>query len=302
MKHRTGRNTHLIGAHCKDRSNMAAISEIANYFTECSIDYRRFWTDGKNLAMHYGYWDSETSELQDAISNMNKVLCRKASIRPGEAVLDAGCGLGGSAIWIAEHIGARVVGVNVCEKDLQTAARSAKERKVDQLAEFRYGDMRATGLAAASFDVVWAVESIVHTDDKAVFFHEAHRLLKEGGRLIIADGFLGKERFAFSKHQTAALNTIEKGWAISIAMPDEYLQAIGKAGFRNIEFKDITPNIMRTSRHIYVRGILLHPVALLLRALRVRTWRGLYNCAACTAQYTMFAQGCWRYGIIYAQK
>lgn len=283
-------------------AKMAAISEIASYFSECSIDYRRFWTNGKNLAMHYGYWDSGTSSLQDAISNMNRVLCKKAGIQSSDIVLDAGCGLGGSAIWIAEHIGSRVVGINVCEKDVQTATHSAWQRNVGRLVEFRHGDMRATGLDSASFDVVWAVESIVHTDDKPIFFREAHRLLRDGGRLIIADGFLGKQRFNFTEHQFAALKTIEKGWAITIAMPDEYLESMHRVGFRNIEFEDITPNIMRTSRHIYVRGIMLHPVAILLRALRFRTWRGLYNCAACRAQYAMFTQGCWRYGIICAQK
>ena len=281
---------------------MATVEEITEYFNECSKDYRRLWTNGKNLAMHYGYWDSGTLSLQDAIDNLNRLLSEKACIGANDIILDAGCGMGGSAIWLAEHIGTRVVGVNVCEKDARNAAKAAKRRNVRHLVEIRHCDMRDTGLDASSFGVVWAVKSIVHTNDKPRFFHEAHTLLKNGGKLIIADGFLNKERSMFTENESRDLEAIERGWAITITTPGEYLEGMRKAGFSHIEFDDITSNIKRTARHIYIRGVLLHPLAFLLRVSRIRTRRSVDNCVACKAQYRLFTRGCWCYGIISARK
>jgi len=281
---------------------MATNVEIADYFTECSVDYRRFWTDENNLAMHFGFWEPNTENLHDAMADLNRILAEKAKIKADDVVLDAGCGLGGSSIWLAKNLGVKVACVSICKKDIEDAEKSAQECHVDHLVIFHHEDMVNTEFEDRSFDVIWAIESIVHIDDKRKFFLEAFRLLKDGGRLIIADGFLGKDRSEFNKKQLDALEKIEKGWAITIVELDEYIEHMEDSGFTNIQFEDTTNNIMKSSWHIYIRGVILYPIALLLKWLGLRTERGVYNSIACRKQYSMFSSGNWRYGIIYAEK
>jgi tocopherol O-methyltransferase len=71
------------------------------------------------LAMHYGFWDKETSNHAEALINMNRALATRAEVRPGDHVLDAGCGIGGSAIWLARDFGVRVVGITLVPSEVE---------------------------------------------------------------------------------------------------------------------------------------------------------------------------------------
>jgi cyclopropane fatty-acyl-phospholipid synthase-like methyltransferase len=59
----------------------------------------------KNLALHYGYWDKKTLSHTQSLLNKNQKLYDAAGIKPVDKVLDAGCGIGGSSIWMAKNHG-----------------------------------------------------------------------------------------------------------------------------------------------------------------------------------------------------
>src|SRR5206468_3719870 len=79
--------------------------------TQC--DYTWFWMSSDSLAMHFGYYD-ETVRTHDAsLLKMNEVLARYAQITSHDHILDAGCGVGGSAIWLARIFGCQVKGITI---------------------------------------------------------------------------------------------------------------------------------------------------------------------------------------------
>src|SRR5215813_12507551 len=86
---------------------------IIGYYDETWLDYRMLWLNPDNLAVHFGYTDSTTRSHTDALKNMNRVLADRVRIQPGERVLDAGCGVGGSSLWLARERGAEVVGITL---------------------------------------------------------------------------------------------------------------------------------------------------------------------------------------------
>ncbi|MEK7118311.1 MAG: class I SAM-dependent methyltransferase [Patescibacteria group bacterium] len=86
--------------------------KIEDYYDYTLNFYKLFW-HGDTRAVHYGIWDEQTKNLRDALFDMNKFLAEKANIRRGEKVLDAGCGVGGSAFWLVENLGAQVVGITI---------------------------------------------------------------------------------------------------------------------------------------------------------------------------------------------
>ena len=83
--------------------------QIAKHYDDTLPYYKHLWGRGAN-AVHYGFWDKETKTVEEALLNENNFLAKVADIKSSDKVLDAGCGVGGSSVWIAKNIGARVIG------------------------------------------------------------------------------------------------------------------------------------------------------------------------------------------------
>src|SRR5947209_2113212 len=99
----------------------AHLQHVIDYFDETDGDYSRLWGADRHLGLHCGYFDAKARRHDAAVVHMNEVLADQAGVGHESRVLDAGCGIGGSAIWLAERRGANVVGVNVNEKQVARA-------------------------------------------------------------------------------------------------------------------------------------------------------------------------------------
>lgn len=156
-------------------------AEVVRYYDNSQWTYNVFWMNQRNLAMHYGFWDEGSTNRADALMNENRHLARALGIQETDVCLDAGCGVGGTAIAFAEEYGARVTGVTINAKQVAQAQKHIKRRGVQHLVEVETADFCDTGLPGQSFDKVYAMESVCHALDKKRFFNEAFRLLKPGG-------------------------------------------------------------------------------------------------------------------------
>ena len=119
---------------------MAFNKDVIRYYDECDVDYRLIWRNKENLALHYGYWDSKTRNHSESLLNMNRVLARIAKIRESDIVLDAGCGISGSSIWLAKIFGCKVVGITLSKKQVAMARNFAKQHDVANLVKFYQRD------------------------------------------------------------------------------------------------------------------------------------------------------------------
>src|SRR5262249_2568233 len=133
-------------------SNGSLADAIVGYYDETWLDYRVLWLNPDNLAVHFGYTDETTRNHTDALKNMNRVLADRVEIRPGERVLDAGCGVGGSSLWLARERGAEVVGITLAASQVAKARRYAARRKLNSRVHFEVADFTATPYPDASFD------------------------------------------------------------------------------------------------------------------------------------------------------
>src|SRR5262245_39559721 len=88
-------------------------ANIARYYRETGWQYRHMWTGKDSLALHYGYWDAHVNSHRAALHRMNEELARRAQITVGNVILDAGCGWGGSSIWLAQNYNVRTLGLNI---------------------------------------------------------------------------------------------------------------------------------------------------------------------------------------------
>jgi cyclopropane fatty-acyl-phospholipid synthase-like methyltransferase len=274
---------------------------VIDYFDQTHNDYRLLWGIDRHLGMHCGFFDAGHRGHDDAVLNMNQVLASIAGVGPGVRVLDAGCGIGGSAVWLAENLGARVVGVNINERQIEQARRAARARGLEEQVQFQVADFCATGLVGASFDVVWALESACYSEEPREFLAEAHRLLRPGGRLVVADGFLTREKFSEDERQI--IERWQGGWAIpGVVSVNRFRECVRGAEFRNIEFREITSHVVPSSRRIYLATLLFYPLGLLLHWLGLRSTIQTRGIASGYYQYQARRRGLGVYGIFLAEK
>lgn len=277
------------------------VAGIRAYYDQTWSDYRIFWLNPSNRAIHFGYWDESTHTHAESLDKINRVMAERITLRAGERVLDAGCGVGGTAMWLAQQYRVHVVGIALPATQIARARRYANERGIEQLVEFEQQDFRHTTFPPASFDVLWAQESVCHAPDKREFVAEAFRLLKPGGRLIVLEYFRFKRPFALKDEQL--LKSWLSGWAIpDLGTPGEFAQWAREAGFGSVKLENIESHIRPSHRRLYLITMLMYPGAALLRLLRLRSEVQHGNLRGARDQWRALNRGLWFEGILTARK
>lgn len=147
------------------------------------------------------------------------------AIRPGDRVLDIGCGIGGTARFIAQETGASVTGVDVTEEFVDTARRLTALAEIDDI-EFFEASALALPFEAHSFDVATLMHVGMNIEDKPGLFREAGRVLRAGGVFAVYDVMqTGAGELGFPVPWSSAPETS------FLAPPEIYRAAAEGAGF-----------------------------------------------------------------------
>jgi arsenite methyltransferase len=180
----------------------------------------------------------ETSELESVPqASVLGVGCgapvKFADLHKGETVVDLGSGAGIDVFLSANRVSklGRVIGIDMTDEMLERAIRNAKEGAYSNV-EFRKGDIEERiPLDKGSTDVVISNCVINLTTDKVKAFKEIHRVLKNGGRMVISD------LVSYGKKISPQESIDLEKWSSCIdgaLTKDDYIASIKKAGFRNI--------------------------------------------------------------------
>src|SRR5258708_8741617 len=118
--------------------------KIREYYLETTeASYLANWS-GHSLGLHFGIGDESTPSLDESLVNTNIYLADQMHIGEGERVLDAGCGVGGSSIWLARERGARVTSITLAPNQVELGRRFAAERGVADRVFFECMDFTKT--------------------------------------------------------------------------------------------------------------------------------------------------------------
>ena len=108
-------------------------------------------------------------------------LAQRLGVGADTVVLDAGCGIGGPARFLATVHGCRVIGVDLAEELIVAARRLNELLGVDDRVSCEVADLTATGLEDESVDTVWSQNVLMNISDKAAALTEFHRVVRSGG-------------------------------------------------------------------------------------------------------------------------
>jgi len=125
------------------------------------------------------YWE-KAQDLEQAQTHKLEMICRKLELRPGERLLDIGCGWGGLAAHAARHHGVSVKGVTISKEQQQFAQRACADLPVE-IVLMDYRDINET------FDKVVSVGMFEHVGQKNYtdYFNTASRLLTDQGLFLL---------------------------------------------------------------------------------------------------------------------
>jgi len=190
-------------------------------------------TTAEQISVKVGYSTEEMGAVPDG-SNLG-LGCGNplahAAIHEGDTVLDLGSGAGFDCFLAARKVGktGQVIGVDMTSEMLARARHNAKTAGVTNV-EFRLGEIEALPVADNSVDLIISNCVINLSPDKARVFHEAYRVLKAGGLLMVSDIVLTREL-------PEAVRTSVEAYASCIAgasLKDAYLELIRKAHFSEV--------------------------------------------------------------------
>jgi len=249
------------------------------------------------MSLHYGIWFENTSSLSEALKNTNSTLSDLVNIKPGDVVLDAGCGVGGSCIFLANKKDAYVKGITLSDRQVVTANQNVAMLNLESRIEIFKMDYTNTTFDDNSFDVVWACESLSSLDNKTLFVKEAFRILKPNGKLIIADLFRSSDEPSY------LLEKLSKSWAMARLSTLEDLEDIlRKSGFDVSTKRDYSKEIYKTSKRIYRASLLGKFPSLVYNLLFGASEYARNHYKSGIYQFKALQQGLWKYQVLLALK
>ena len=274
---------------------------VIQYYKECDWDYSTVWRDHESLGMHIGFWYDTTKTHAESLINHNIMMAKLANLQEKDTVLDAGCGVGGSAFWIANNFKANIEAISISDKQVTLAKKFAKTRDKEKRVRFSKKNYYATGFPAETFSVIWAQESLPHAENKKLVLREVYRTLKKGGRFISSDYFLAKNDY--NQQEKQVLNQWIDSWAMKNFMtPEEFITLAKKTGFKKVKYYDTTALIKKSLDYMKRKCYLYYPIGLLMEFLKIRNNLQATSMRSPIYCYNAYHLNLWKHGIIYAEK
>ena len=185
--------------HTLRRNNkLGSAKNIAHHY-DIGNSFYQAWLD-PTMTYSSAVFDSETDDLTTAQLNKYKRLAELADIQPGDRVLEIGCGWGGFAKFVSQHIGAHVTGITISQAQLAYAKASLAEAGLQNKVDLKLMDYRDL---QGRFDKIVSIEMFEAVGQAywPVYFDTISRMLKSGGRAVIQSITIDHDAFQSYRDQ-----------------------------------------------------------------------------------------------------
>ena len=248
----------------RDQAAVQFHYDLSNAFYALWLDARRVYSCGT--------FQSAADDLDTAQNRKLETICRKLALKPGQRLLDIGCGWGGLILYAAARYGVQAEGVTLSECQAEYVRERICDLHLRDSVQVRVQDYRAVE-GDAAFDAVVSVGMVEHVgrENLAAYFGVAHRLLKPGG-LFLNHG-IGTGPVPTLAHADSFIEkyVFPDGDLFPVA---EMLRPSEEAGFEIRDVENLREHYALTLRH-WVRRLEAHHEEALRHVSEpvYRTWR-----------------------------
>jgi ubiquinone/menaquinone biosynthesis C-methylase UbiE len=240
-----------------DPSIETAADNFQRYYEEAGPDYAA-WSPRFN--MHFGFFRRGINPFnrEAMLEQMNREILDRLNLADNApapkhpSVLDMGCGLGTTLRSIARCLpSADLHGITLVPSQLEQGRLLNRSSRRSTNITLNLGDYEHTTYPSESFDAIYAIESSCYGTgaNKSRLIREAHRLLRRGGRLVVADGFIGPGNLRGP--QKSIYRKLCECWVIEgLGEISGFTRELGRAGFREITVEQIQTRVTPSVLHV----------------------------------------------------
>jgi tocopherol O-methyltransferase len=282
----------------------ALYRQIQEFYDASSGLWEQVWGEH----MHHGYYgrDGNLKKLDrrqaqiDLIEELLKWAQERTSDRP-QTILDVGCGIGGSSLYLAEKYGAQVTGITLSPVQANRARERAEAAGLTAKTDFQVANALEMPFPDNSFDLVWSLESGEHMPDKDKFLQECYRVLKPGGRLILATWCHRPttETTPLTSQERQHLQEIYRVYCLPyvISLP-EYTEIVERCGFKDLRVDDWSAAVEPFWDLVIFSAITPQAIVGLFKA----GWKTIEAAMSLTLMSSGYRSGLIRFGLIAGTK
>jgi len=200
------------------------------------------------MYLNLGFWKTAQT-IDQACEAMAGLVAETARMGPDDDVVDVGFGFGDQdVLWMKRFAPRRITGLNVTPSQVQIARERVRQHGMVDRIDLREGSATDMPMAHSSCDVVTAVECAFHFHTREHFFAEAFRVLRPGGRIVLAD--MIRAAPATQRFQRRVQEIAWAGFARMFAVPsanadqrEGYHKKLQAAGFAEICVTSISDHV-----------------------------------------------------------
>jgi len=216
-------------------ASIAQAKANARFHYALGTDFYRLWLDHPYMMYTCAYWADGAATLEEAQQNKMEHVCRKLCLKPGETLLDIGCGWGGFSFYAFERYGVVPTGLNTTPEQLKDMRAEITRRGLEDRIKTVEADFRDV---PGQFDKCASIGVLEHAGrDQIAEVVQAHAdCLKPGGiGMLHFIGHVGhyETEFFIRKH------VFPGGWIPSLA---ETITAMERAGLEILDIENLRRN------------------------------------------------------------
>ncbi len=269
-----------------------SLIKTAAFWNITSQSWREVW----GAHIHHGYYNSFDVNTVNAPVRLLEKLTQLIDITPNQTLLDVGCGMGATAIYLSQKYPIHIVGINLSTKQLEYANNDLRLAAASNVKFILEDAHTLKSFDDNMFDIVWSLESCEQFYDKEQFIQQAFRVLKPGGKLMLATWCSDQEFYEGKKAKEYL--SLCKTFSVPYMPTMDYYSHILEKYFKILLVQDWTENI-KPSWHIGMEKLKTYS---LFELLKLGGIKGIILVKKLRLLQLAFENAKIRYGVFIAEK